>query len=79
MPKPPIGRFAGTKWTSLNCLAWLRNVAEQVHGVRAAGAWCDDESAAFSLARNAATVRPDAVAANGNNVAGPGLWWQRNR
>jgi hypothetical protein len=38
VPKPPIGRFAGTKWTSLICPARLRNVAGQVHGVRAIGA-----------------------------------------
>jgi hypothetical protein len=42
VPKPPIGLFGGTKWTSLICLAWLRNVAEQEHGVPATGACCDD-------------------------------------
>jgi hypothetical protein len=35
VPKPPIGRFAGTKWTSLICLAWLRSVANVEHCVRA--------------------------------------------
>jgi hypothetical protein len=47
VPNPPLGRFAGTNRTSLICLAWLHNVAEQEHGVHASGAWCHDESVDF--------------------------------